>query len=236
VRGQSVIHRLDPRVRLLLSVSLFLMSLVVRSIFMLSATLFVIIATTLLARTAKRFFKSMSFAAVLSAIAFVFNFFLYPEPFHSAVILAVRLFAIIGATSIFFLTTTPDELELVMRWFRFPSDFVMVFVIAVRFVPILILDALQIMDAQRSRGLELEKGNFVKRLRNTTPVIVPLLATAVSRSLDLAEAMDSRAYGATTRPTSLHKMTMKRSDWLTTALIVVGILIGFYFNSFFTIF
>ena len=69
-----------------------------------------------------------------------------------------------------------------MRWFRFPRDLVFAFVTAVRFVPVLLMDALQIMDAQKSRGLELEKGNPLRRIRNFVPVLVPLVVNAVVRS------------------------------------------------------
>jgi energy-coupling factor transport system permease protein len=59
------------------------------------------------------------------------------------------------------------------------------------------------MDAQKSRGLELEKGNLLRRVRNMIPVLIPLVVNSVVRSGELAEAMESRAYGAVPRPTSL---------------------------------
>ncbi|MDG6938731.1 MAG: energy-coupling factor transporter transmembrane protein EcfT, partial [Nitrososphaerota archaeon] len=77
------------------------------------------------------------------------------------------------------------------------------FVTAVRFIPVMMLDTMQIMDAQKSRGLELEKGNLVRRVRNMIPILIPLVVNSVVRSGELAEAMESRAYGAVPRPTSL---------------------------------
>ena len=157
-----------------------------------------------LARIIKRFSRSMVFTVILTIVAFAIFYFSPHQTIFSALVFSLRLFAVISSTSTFFLTTTPDELEHVMKWLHLPSDFVMVFVIAVRFIPVLMLDALQIMDAQRARGLEFDKGNFVQRIRNTIPVFVPLIAVALNRSLDLAEAMDSRAYGAYSKPTSLY--------------------------------
>lgn len=116
------------------------------------------------------------------------------------------MFRIVGSTSVFFLTTPPDELELVMKWFRLPRDIVFAFVTAVRFVPVLMMDALQIMDAQKSRGLELQKGNIFSRFRRFIPILIPLIVDAVLRSGDLAEAMEARAYGAVKKPTSLHQL------------------------------
>jgi len=228
VRGHTIIHRFDPRVRLFFSFSLFLMSLLTDSIIVLISLILITFSITLVARIGKRFARAMVFSGIISIIAFALNYFLFPQPLHTAVILGLRLFAIIGSTSIFFLTTTPDELEQVMKWFRLPPDFIMVFVIAVRFVPVLLIDALQIMDAQRSRGLELEKGNLIKRIRNTVPVIVPLLAVAVSRSLDLAEAMDSRAYGSTNKPTSLYHMKLQNLDVIAISVTLGLLVLGFY--------
>jgi energy-coupling factor transport system permease protein len=85
-------------------------------------------------------------------------------------------------------------------------------VTAVRFIPVVMLDALQIMDAQKSRGLEFEKGNIVKRVRNMVPILIPLVVNSVIRSGELAEAMESRAYGSTPKPTSLYGMRLRWYD------------------------
>ncbi len=227
VRGRSAIHRLDPRARLFLTGAIFIVSLI-SHIVVLASLIALIIVLIFLAKIIKRFGKSMTFAMPLVALAFLLDYFVWPLGLVGATTYALRLFAVIASSSLFFLTTTPDELEQVMRWFHLPSDFVMVFVIAVRFVPVLLLDALQIMDAQRSRGLEFEKGNILKRLRNTIPILVPLIAVAVNRSLDLAEAMDSRAYGATKRPTSLYVLKYKFSDYFTTVVVAISSFLGIY--------
>jgi energy-coupling factor transport system permease protein len=231
VRGHTLIHKLDPRARLFLTSAIFIVSLL-SHIIELVLIIGLVLALTFAAKIVRRFGKSMVFAFVLTMIAFLLDYFVWPLGLVGATTYALRLFAVIASSSLFFLTTTPDELEQVMRWFRLPSDFVMVFVIAVRFVPVLLLDALQIMDAQKSRGLEFEKGNILKRLRNTIPILVPLIAVAVNRSLDLAEAMDSRAYGAKKRPTSLYVLRYKLSDSLATALVGLGSFFGIYVGLF----
>ncbi|MCL5067878.1 MAG: energy-coupling factor transporter transmembrane protein EcfT [Thaumarchaeota archaeon] len=228
VRGDSFIHRMDARVRLVFALTLFAVSLVSHSIIELSAIILLVTCLATLAKILRRFGKSMVFTAVIAAVAFAVNLIFQPGNFTLAVVFGLRLFAVISSTSIFFLTSTPDELEHVMKWLRLPPDFVMVFVIAVRFVPVLLLDALQIMDAQRSRGLEFDKGNILQRFRNAIPILVPLIAVALNRSIDLAEAMDSRAYGATSKPTSLYTLILKRSDYASLAVSVFGLACGFY--------
>lgn len=227
-RGQTFIHKTDPRIRLLLALSLFIVSLLSHSIEDLCFLIGLVTVIIAAAKTLHRFAKSMVFTAGIAVVAVVLNFVFQPHSPHQAVVFGLRLFAVIASTSLFFLTTTPDELEHVMKWFKLPSDFVMVFVIAVRFVPVLILDALQIMDAQRSRGLEFDKGNIIERIRKVIPVIVPLIAVALNRSLDLAEAMDSRAYGATRRPSSLYHLKLKSSDYVALIILLIGTALGLY--------
>ena len=108
--------------------------------------------------------------------------------------------------------TSPDELEYVLRWFRLPRDLVFAFVTSVRFVPVILMDTLQIMDAQKSRGLELEKGNPIARIKKFVPILVPLIINEVIRSGELAEAMESRGYGISKKPTSLYSLQLINRD------------------------
>lgn len=229
-RGQTFLHRLDPRVRLLLALALFVVSLISHSVEELTFLIALVVVIITLAKTLRRFAKAMVFTAAIAGIAFALNLFFEPNSPHQALVFGLRLFAVISSTSLFFLTSTPDELEHVMKWLKLPSDFVMVFVIAVRFVPVLILDALQIMDAQRSRGLEFDKGNILQRIRKAIPIIVPLIAVALNRSLDLAEAMDSRAYGATQKPTSLYRLKLRWQDGVGLVLISLITAAALYFT------
>ena len=236
VRGNTYVHRMDPRVRLLTSLILFSLALLSHSIEELAIIILIVFAAVSIARIIKRFGRAMIFTAVIALIAFGLNLFFNPSSPHIAVVFGMRLFAVISSTSLFFLTATPDELEHVMKWLHLPSDFVMVFVIAVRFIPVLLLDALQIMDAQRSRGLEFDKGNVFQRIRNVIPIMVPLIAVALNRSLDLAEAMDSRAYGATKRPTSLYHLKLRKSDFAMLMVLAVGAVAGLYVTYFVKLF
>ena len=104
-----------------------------------------------------------------------------------------------------------------------PYEFSFAFTTAVRFVPVLAEEAQTIMDAQKARGLELEKGNFMKRIRNYVPVLIPLIVSAIRRSLELAEAMESRAWGATKERTNLYALKLHRGDFALLAL-TIGVL------------
>jgi len=103
-----------------------------------------------------------------------------------------------------------------------PYEFTFAFTTAVRFVPVLAEEAQTIMDAQKARGLELERGNFMKRVRNYIPILIPLIVSAIRRSLELAEAMESRAWGASKKRTNLYVLKMRKGDFM---LIIISIIL-----------
>jgi energy-coupling factor transport system permease protein len=228
-RKDTFIHRLDPRVKLLLTVEFFSLALLSSDVTKLSISLVVIFSIAVLARILRRMSRTLLYSAGFSILIFVINFFVCYTLVNS-IVLAVRFIAIVGSTSLFFLTTSPDELEHVLKWFRFPQDIVFAFVTAVRFVPVLMMDAIQIMDAQRSRGLELDKGNFLSRLKRLAPILIPLVVAAVIRSGELAEAMEARAYGAVKKPTTLYSLIIRVADKVTAivSILVFGVLLAFY--------
>jgi len=220
-RTESAYHRLDPRVKLLISLLLFATSLLVKSVYQLAFVMIVLLAIGAIAKLLRRLSRTMVLTALFSLVIFVVNV-VFTHNLATSALYATRFVAIVVSTSLFFLTASPDELEQVMKTFRLPRDVVFAFVTAVRFIPVMMLDTLQIMDAQKSRGLELEKGNVLRRVRNMVPILVPLVVNSVVRSGELAEAMESRAYGAVPKPTSLYEYRSSLVD-RTIALASVGL-------------
>lgn len=226
-KGNSAYHRLDPRVKLLISVLLFATTLLVRSIYQLALVVLFMVTVSAVAKVLKRIGRTMLLTATFSAFIFVINV-VFTRNLETSALYASRFIAIVVSTSLFFITTSPDELEQVMKTFRLPRDVVFAFVTAVRFIPVMMLDTMQIMDAQKSRGLELEKGNFLKRIRNMIPVLIPLVVNSVIRSGELAEAMESRAYGAVPRPTSLVEYRASAVDRAAALAAVALFAVGAY--------
>jgi len=219
-KGTSVYHRLDPRVKLLNSALMFATVLLVRSVYELVGVMVFMVAIAAVAQVLRRVGRTMAFTGAFSAVIFVLNL-VFTGSVATSLLYAVRFIAIVISTSLFFITTSPDELEQVMKTFRLPRDVVFAFVTAVRFIPVMLLDTIQIMDAQKSRGLELEKGNILRRVRNMIPILIPLVVNSVVRSGELAEAMESRAYGAVPHPTSLVEYRASAMDKVTALLAVV---------------
>jgi energy-coupling factor transport system permease protein len=227
-RVASPFNRLDPRVRLLVAMEFFVLALLSSTLAAVALVLFAILLVAGVAKSLRRIGKTVAFSGFFAAFIFAVNF-LFGLGFLVALLYSLRFLAIIASTSLFFVTTSPDELEQIMKWMRVPRDVVFAFVTAVRFIPVVMLDAFQIMDAQKSRGLEFERGNVVRRVRNLVPILIPLVVNSVIRSGELAEAMESRAYGSTPKPTSLYGMRLRWYD----LAVVFGSLLLFFAAAFY---
>jgi len=111
-----------------------------------------------------------------------------------------------------------------------PYTLCFTFTTAVRLVPTMAVDAQTVVDAQRSRGLEVDKGNLLKRVRNYVPILIPLIVNAIRRSVELAEALESRAFGSTEKRESLITLKMRPSDYLTILATIVFVTAAVYVN------
>jgi energy-coupling factor transport system permease protein len=228
----SPIHNLDPRIKFIYVIAIFIAAILFGSIIPLLALFFMQIPFVLLARVQKQWIRSLRGAAFLALFIFLVNiagnFFTHnysvtAADLEGAAAMTLRFVVLVESFSVFFLTTSPDHLGLALEQSRVPYEFAFAFTTAVRFVPVLAEEAQTIMDAQKARGLELEKGNFMKRIRNYIPVLIPLIVSAIRRSLELAEAMESRAWGATKKRTNLYALKLHKGDW-TLLAIIIGIL------------
>jgi energy-coupling factor transport system permease protein len=187
----------------------------------------------ILAGVRKEWLRSLRGAAFLAGFIFIVNiasnFFTSGYVLTAAAVevsaaMTLRFVVLVESFSVFFLTTSPDHLGLALEQTRVPYEFAFAFTTAVRFVPVLAEEAQTIMDAQKARGLELEKGGILKRIRNYVPVLIPLIVSAIRRSLELAEAMESRAWGATKKRTNLYALKLHRGDFALLA-ITIGVLV-----------
>ena len=242
-RVYSPIHNLDPRVKFVYVCAVFVAAIIFWEILPLLALLLMQLPFVLLAGVQREWLRSLRGAAFLAAFIFFTNFFfrfwnagfvVQATDVEWAASMTLRFVVLVESFSVFFLTTSPDHLGLALELTRVPYEFAFAFTTAVRFVPVLAEEAQTIMDAQKARGLELEKGNFMKRIRNYIPILIPLIVSAIRRSLELAEAMESRAWGATKKRTNLYALKLHIGDFamIAIALFVLGasILIYFYVN------
>lgn len=165
----------------------------------------------------------------LAALIFVMNLITGSTLMYSLA-MTVRFLALLSSFSIFFMTTSPDDLGLALEQAHVPYTLCFTFTTAVRLVPTMAVDAQTVVDAQRSRGLELDKGNLLKRVRNYIPILIPLIVSAIRRSVELAEALESRGFGTSVKRESMVVLKMKRSDYLV-VLVAFAILCAAVFVS-----
>ena len=233
----SPIHSLDPRIKFIYVCSIFAAAIIFWELIPLIALFLIQIPIVLLAGVRREWQQSMRGAAFLATIIFLTNFAfsfiganykVIPSDVERAVALTLRFVVLVESFSVFFLTTSPDHLGLALEQTHVPYEFVFAFTTAVRFVPVLAEEAQTIMDAQKARGLELERGNFLKRIRNYIPILIPLIVSAIRRSLELAEAMESRAWGATKKRTNLYALKMHRGDIVLIALTIIILTAAIY--------
>jgi energy-coupling factor transport system permease protein len=188
-------------------------------------------------RVARRWALSLRAGIFLSALIFVVNYF--TGSIFSAVALTLRFLVLLTAFSLFFMTTSPDDLGLALdrigairwlsrKWLGYPNALSFTFTTAVRLVPTLAVDAQTVVDAQRSRGLELDKGNLFRRIRNYIPILIPLLLIAIRRSLELAEALESRGFPGKEGRTSLFQLKLKASDYTVIGVSAAAILLSIW--------
>ncbi|MCW3982769.1 MAG: energy-coupling factor transporter transmembrane protein EcfT [Candidatus Bathyarchaeota archaeon] len=230
----SPIHNLDPRVKFVYVICIFVAAILFRDILPMIVLFVMQLPFVFLARVQRQWLRSLRGAAFLASFIFIINivttyftksYTLPVADVENAFAMTMRFVVLVESFSVFFLTTSPDHLGLALETSRVPYEFAFAFTTAVRFVPVLAEEAQTIMDAQKARGLELEKGGLMKRIRNYIPILIPLIVSAIRRSLELAEAMESRAWGACKKRTNLFVLKLHRGDYVLIALTII-VLVG----------
>lgn len=241
---ESVVHRLDPRVKLMATV-IFIISLFVVNNFWgyLLAAAFLAFVIRLSHVPFKFMIKGMKAILLLLILTVVFNLFLTPgEPLISlwkltitkeglitAIKMAVRLSFLIIGSSVMTLTTTPNNLTDGMESLLHPlkkihvpvHEISMMMSIALRFIPILLEETDKIMKAQIARGADFESGNLIKKAKSMVPLLVPLFISAFRRANDLAMAMEARCYRGGDGRTKMKPLIYKRRDYTAYAVLAI---------------
>nr|MCR5672491.1 energy-coupling factor transporter transmembrane protein EcfT [Lachnospiraceae bacterium] len=215
--ADSVLHRLDPRVKLcgtlVYVISLFLFQsftgYIVATVFLVSMIVISRVPFGFMVRGLKAIFVLLILTAVLNAfltpgreLLTFWKITITIEGVRLAAFMVLRLVYLIIGSSIMTLTTTPssltDGLEKGLGWlkvFRVPvHEIAMMMSIALTFIPVLLEETDKIMKAQQARGADFDSGNIIRRVRSLVPILVPLFVSAFRRANDLALAMESRCY------------------------------------------
>lgn len=250
--AKSVIHRLDPRVKIVCTL-FFLVSLFIQNSILgyVIATLFLGLVI-FVSRVPLRFIiKGLKPVIMLLMITVLFNLFLTREGnelvhvwifritdkgLRVTVFMAVRLTYLIMGSSIMTFTTTPNSLTDGIEKLLHPlnkikvpvHEVAMMMSIALRFIPILLEETDKIMKAQIARGADLESGNVIQKAKAMIPILVPLFVSAFRRANDLAMAMESRCYRGGDGRTKMKPLIYERRDRMAYVVMVLYMAVIFY--------
>ncbi|MHC1720035.1 MAG: energy-coupling factor transporter transmembrane protein EcfT [Clostridiaceae bacterium] len=251
IPGDSYVHKLDPRVKILISL-VFIINLFIVNNF--SGYIFIVLFTFLciyISKVQLRYiYKGIKPIFVLILITALLNLFMtggttvvfqwsfltvYQEGLVLAAFMVLRLVFLIIGTSLLTLTTSPIELtdgieKLLNPFKRFgvpAHELAMMMTIALRFIPTLMDETDKIMKAQAARGADFESGNLVRRAKNLIPILVPLFISSFRRADELAMAMESRCYRGGEGRTRMKILKLTGRDYSASAATAALVVISF---------
>ncbi len=232
----SVIHRLDPRVKLFGVTAYIVLLFLAGNLFgYLTAIVFVCLVITLAKVPPKLLLRGLRSVIFILFFAAGLNIFLTPggnvlfsfafirvtmEGLILALRMATRLVLLIVGSSVLTLTTSPIQLTDAVESFLSPlkrikvpaHDIAMMMTIALRFIPLLADETDKIIKAQKARGADFETGGIIKRAKSLIPILIPLFVSAFRRADELAMAMDARCYRGDVNRTKMKVMKFARRD------------------------
>ena len=242
--GNSILHRLDPRVKIILSFMLIILIFLVDE--MISYSILTIIILSLIT------ISKIPFAAVIKSLKpliwiAIFTFlvhlvshdgevlyecFLFTitnEGIYKGITITLRLILLIVLSSLLMFTTSPlkltdatEKLLSPLSRFGVPAhELAMMMTIALRFIPTLLEETDKIIKAQSARGVDFESGNIIKRAKSMVPILVPLFLSAFRRADELAMAMEARCYRGGEGRTHMKKLQITSLDYTAITIIFI---------------
>ncbi|MCD7811490.1 MAG: energy-coupling factor transporter transmembrane protein EcfT [Ruminococcus sp.] len=243
--GESVIHRLDPRFKIIFTLLFIIMLFTGDSVWCLAlGAVYTVMAIALSRIPFKMFAKStkplMPFLVITALLNLLFvrtgdtlfhwHFIkITTEGLNISVFMIIRIVLLVAGSSLLTYTTSPitltDAIERLLsplKKLRFPvHELAMMMSIALRFIPTLIEETDKIMSAQKARGAELDSGTIVARAKNLVSIMIPLFISAFRRADELATAMECRCYNGGSGRTKLRQMKSSSMDYIALGVTVL---------------
>ncbi len=236
--SNSVVHKCDPRVKILIMIAFIVLIFVSFNFFSLLFSALAVFTVLLLSKVPiKLFLKNLKAIWVVLAFTAIINLFysssgevlltfwkiqITTGGLYRAFFMALRIILLIFISSVLTYSTTPNSLTDAIESLLSPlkyiglknavHTFAMMMTIALRFIPTLIEEAEKIMNAQKARGADLENGSLVERVKALIPILIPLLISSVRRAYELAEAMECRCYNGGEGKTRMKQLKMSVTD------------------------
>ena len=252
-KADSILHKLDPRVKLLgtllFVITLFfpksLLSLGIATVFLILIVKLSKVPVSMMIRGVKPLFIIICFSAIINMISVSGDVLVKIGPITiakqglwMAFYLVVRLVYLVIGSSVMTFTTTPNQLtDGLEKGFHFLKkvhvpvhEIAMMMSIALRFIPILLEETDKIMKAQIARGADFENGNLIQKAKNMVPLLVPLFISAFRRANDLAMAMEARCYHGGDHRTQMKPLHYEKRDYIAFVILVAYLAVGVVFR------
>lgn len=238
VPGHSIVHRLDPRTKFIISFTFILFIFMVNNQLTFAiAICFTLLAILLSNISIKYIWRGLKPVWLILLLTLFFHLWftregeiifslgwlpIYEEGLAQGVTITLRIFLIVLITSLLTLTTKPlvltDGLEKLLRPLKklgFPvHEFALMISISLRFIPTLLQETEKIMKAQASRGASFTQGNLASRFFHLLPILIPLFVSSFQRAEDLALAMEARGYRGGEGRTQIRQLLFGKHDYL----------------------
>ena len=243
--GNSLVHRFDPRLKLVLTIVYIVLLFAASNPLGLTLSILFLavmyrvakIPLKMIGKSLKPILPIVIFTAVLNLffvsgegepLVHIWFLTIYAEGVRYAVLMAVRVMALIAGTSLLTYTTSPivltDAIEQLLKplgKLHFPvHELAMMMSIALRFIPTLIEETDKIMNAQKARGAQLDTGKMTDRVKALVPVLIPLFISAFRRADELAMAMECRCYRGGDGRTRLKVLRCTKRDYIDLAVCI----------------
>ena len=225
--GTSVIHRMDARMKFVLTMALIVILFVCRNFYSLALGFVFVVAALLLSRVHETLVSFWKITITTTGV-------------YTAIFTTVRIILLVVVSSLLTYTTTPtmltDGLERLLsplKVIKVPvHTLAMIMTLALRFIPVLIEEIERIMNAQKARGADLETGGLIKRAKALIPILIPLFISSFRRAYELAFAMECRCYTGGEGRTRMKQMKLAARDFIalgiTAALLAAVIVLNHY--------
>jgi len=252
--GESLIHRLNPRFKILALLIILVLLFSLQTFGGLAVLLFFALLVFAVAKVPYRFLlQGLRPVFFIALFALVIYFFftsggvvllrigfvtVESEGVREGIFIVARLVILVMFSLLVTLTTTPLSLTHGMGFFLKPLSYVgmpteevaMIMAVALRFIPTLMEESQRLMRAQVARGADFETGSIFKKAKSLVPLIVPLFVSAFRRADELALAMEARGYMIGARRTRLHEDIITARDWIALTFVMVLLVIALTFG------
>ncbi len=248
--GNSVLHRLDPRIKF---ISLFALMIVVFSAWSYLALLIITFFTAVLVLMSrirvKIYMKNTGIILGMTMISALLNLFygsgkpvfswgfisITEMGIQNSIVVMTRIFNMLILSTCFMFTTSPNDmtyglqslLKPLKRWGVNVDDLIIMITIALRFIPISLTEANKIFNSQKSRGADINKRGIVNKIALFIPIVLPLFASVFRRAYELSMAMECRCYGFKEERTHLKRLETTAKDIFALAsilLLMIGVI------------